>query len=77
MEFDFEGKDLDNAYKLLAGLVTPRPIALISTMDEDGWMNAALCHGERPTLTGNPAWHTDAPDADRLAAQPTVRKVRR
>ena len=34
----------------------------------DGWMNAALCHGERPALTGNPAWHTDAPDADRLAA---------
>ena len=34
----------------------------------DGWMNAALCHGGRPALTGNPAWHTDAPEADRLAA---------
>jgi hypothetical protein len=34
----------------------------------DGWMNAALCHGERPALAGDPAWHTDAPDADRLAA---------
>jgi hypothetical protein len=34
----------------------------------DGWMNAALCHGARPALTGNPAWHTDAPEADRLAA---------
>lgn len=41
MEFDLEGKDLDKAYKLLAGLVTPRPIALISTMDEDGRVNAA------------------------------------
>lgn len=34
----------------------------------DGWMNAALCHGGRPPLSGNPAWHTDAPDADRLRA---------
>ena len=41
MEFDFEGDDLDNAYKLLSGLVTPRPIALISTIDEDGRINAA------------------------------------
>ena len=34
----------------------------------DGWMNAALCHGDRPALTGDPAWHTDAPEVDRLAA---------
>lgn len=34
----------------------------------DGWMNAALCHGGRPALSGDPAWHTDAPEADRLAA---------
>jgi flavin reductase (DIM6/NTAB) family NADH-FMN oxidoreductase RutF len=41
MEFDFEGKDLENAYKILAGLITPRPIALISTMDKEGRVNAA------------------------------------
>lgn len=34
----------------------------------DGWMNAALCHGARPALSGDPAWHTDAPEADRLRA---------
>ena len=34
----------------------------------DGWMNAALCHGDRPALSGDPAWHTDAPAADRLVA---------
>ena len=34
----------------------------------DGWMNASLCHGDRPSLTGDPAWHTDAPEADKLAA---------
>ena len=31
-------------------------------------MNAAICWGGRPGLTGDPAWHTDAPDADRLRA---------
>ena len=31
-------------------------------------MNAALCHGGRPALTGSPEWHTDAPEADRLKA---------
>ncbi|MGY8687248.1 MAG: flavin reductase family protein [Verrucomicrobiales bacterium] len=41
MEFDFEGKDLPQAYKLLAGLVTPRPIAWVTTIDEEGRVNAA------------------------------------
>ena len=43
----------------------PLGILIISP---DGWMNAALCSGSRPSLTENPAWHTDAPDADRLLA---------
>ena len=43
----------------------PEGMVIISA---DGWMNASLCHGDRPTLTGDPAWHTDAPDVDRLAA---------
>jgi hypothetical protein len=34
----------------------------------DGWMNAIVCWGGRPPLTGNPAWHTDAPDDERLRA---------
>ena len=46
----------------------PQGMVIISP---DGWMNASLCHGSRPPLTGNPAWHTDAPDADRLAAYDT------
>ena len=43
----------------------PRGMVIISP---DGWMNASLSHGGRPLLTGNPAWHTDAPQSDRLAA---------
>lgn len=41
MEFDLEGKHLRRAYGLLASLVTPRPIALITTLNADGTVNAA------------------------------------
>ena len=34
----------------------------------EGWMNAIVCWGGRPPLAGDPAWHTDAPEADRLRA---------
>ena len=34
----------------------------------EGWMNAVVCQGGRKPLTGDPAWHTDAPEADRLRA---------
>ncbi len=57
MEFDFEDKDLPQAYKLLAGLVTPRPIAWITTVDADGNVNAAPfsffnVFGSRPPIIG-------------------------
>ena len=41
MEFDLEGKHADRAYSLLASLVVPRPIALVTTIGEDGVINAA------------------------------------
>lgn len=41
MEFDLAGDDAKSAYKLLAGLVTPRPIAWVTTQDEEGRVNAA------------------------------------
>jgi len=41
MDFDLEQNHANYAYKLLAGLVAPRPIALITSMDEDGQLNAA------------------------------------
>ncbi len=41
MEFDLTGEHAKYSYKLLAGLVTPRPIAWITTMNEDGVVNAA------------------------------------
>ena len=41
MDFDLNGEHSRYAYKLLAGLVTPRPIAWVTTADEDGKVNAA------------------------------------
>jgi hypothetical protein len=36
MNFDLEQGPASHAYKLLVGLVAPRPIALITSMDENG-----------------------------------------
>lgn len=41
MEFDLTGEHRSLAYKLLAGLVTPRPIAWVTTRDREGRVNAA------------------------------------
>jgi len=41
MELDLEGKYADRAYTLLASLVTPRPIAWVTTLSPDGVVNAA------------------------------------
>ncbi len=41
MEFDLERIPGPETYKLLIGLVVPRPIALITSLDEKGVLNAA------------------------------------
>lgn len=41
MELDLEGRHADRAYAILASLVTPRPIALVTTLSPDGRINAA------------------------------------
>jgi len=41
MELDLEGRFADRAYTILASLVTPRPIALVTTISADGRINAA------------------------------------
>lgn len=41
MELDLEGKHAERAYTLLASLVTPRPIAWVSTLGPDGVVNLA------------------------------------
>lgn len=41
MKFDLEALPASHAYKLLVGLVAPRPIALITSLSENGVLNAA------------------------------------
>lgn len=41
MELDLEGKYAERAYAILASLVTPRPIAWVTTLGPDGVVNAA------------------------------------
>ncbi len=41
MELDLENEHADRAYALLASLVTPRPIAWVTTLGPDGVVNAA------------------------------------
>ena len=41
MKFDMEQASHSEVYKLLIGLIAPRPIALITSMDKEGRLNAA------------------------------------
>jgi flavin reductase (DIM6/NTAB) family NADH-FMN oxidoreductase RutF len=41
MELDLEGKHAKRAYQILVSLVTPRPIAWVTTLGPDGVVNAA------------------------------------
>ena len=41
MELDFSQLSAAHRYKLLVGLVVPRPVALVSTLGQDGVVNAA------------------------------------
>jgi flavin reductase (DIM6/NTAB) family NADH-FMN oxidoreductase RutF len=41
MELDFVTTHADRAYPILAGLITPRPIAWVTTLNENGSVNAA------------------------------------
>lgn len=41
MEIDLEGQFADRTYAILASLVTPRPIALVTTVNPEGKVNAA------------------------------------
>ncbi len=41
IELDLLTTHADRAYSILAGLVTPRPIAWVTTLNEDGSVNAA------------------------------------
>ncbi len=41
MELDLQSEYADRAYTILASLVVPRPIALVTTISPEGHVNAA------------------------------------
>ncbi len=57
MEIDLTGPHREDAYLILSGLVTPRPIALTTTVDLEGRVNAAPFSffnvlGDSPPIVG-------------------------
>jgi flavin reductase (DIM6/NTAB) family NADH-FMN oxidoreductase RutF len=79
MQFDLENPRKNVAYKLLTGLVAPRPIALVTSMNEKGQLNAApfsafgyLCTD--PPIIGLGV--TNRPDQE-FIPKDTARNIRR
>jgi len=76
MEFDLEGQHTDRAYAVLASLVTPRPIAWVTTISPEGAVNAApfslfnLLGSEPPILGFCPGDREDGTPKD------TARNIR-
>jgi len=77
MELDLQHQHADRAYPILVSLVVPRPIAWVTTLNEDGSVNAAPfsffnVFGANPPIVGF------AP-GDRESGEPkdTARNVRR
>ncbi len=76
MEFDLENEHASRAYPLLASVVVPRPIALITSLGPDGVVNAApfsffnLLGTEPPILAVAPGDRDDGTPKD------TARNIR-
>ena len=76
MELDLEKEFADRAYPILASLVTPRPIALVTTISADGRVNAAPFSFFN-LLGANPPICAFAPgDRDDGTPKDTARNVR-
>jgi len=79
MQFDLEQAPVSVAYKLLVGLVAPRPIALITSMDEHGRLNAAPFSAYNYLCTDPPivgVGVTNRPD-NKFVPKDTARNIRR
>lgn len=72
MELDLEKEFADRAYQLLACLIVPRPIALVTTINADGKINAApfsffnLLGTEPPILGFSPGMRDNGVPKDTL-----------
>jgi flavin reductase (DIM6/NTAB) family NADH-FMN oxidoreductase RutF len=79
MDFDLEHPRKGETYKLLTGLVAPRPIALVTSMDEEGRLNAAPFSAYNYLCTDPPIVAlgvTNRPD-HKFVPKDTARNIRR
>ena len=77
MELDLEGKHASRGYAMLVSLVTPRPIAWVTTVNENGEVNAAPFSFFN-ALGGNPPIIGFAPgDREDGSPKDTARNIRR
>jgi flavin reductase (DIM6/NTAB) family NADH-FMN oxidoreductase RutF len=79
MKFDLEKATARETYQLLIGLVAPRPIALITSMNEDGRLNAAPFSSYNYLCTDPPIIGIgvmNRPD-ERFVPKDTARNIRR
>jgi flavin reductase (DIM6/NTAB) family NADH-FMN oxidoreductase RutF len=79
MEFDLENSPGPVTYKLLIGLVVPRPIALITSLDEQGLLNAAPFSAYNYFCTDPPIVGIGVTNrtTDVLVPKDTARNIRR
>lgn len=70
MEFDLRVLEAKNRYKLLTGVVVPRPIALVTSVNENGVVNAApfsyfnVMGSAPPIVALGPSWRPDGSPKD-------------
>ena len=79
MQFEMETTPHRQIYNLLIGLVAPRPIAWVTSMDHDGTLNAAPFSAYNYLCTDPPIVAmgvTNRPDA-RFTPKDTARNIRR
>ena len=77
MNFDLENPVSGLAYKLLTGLVAPRPIALITSMDETGTLNAAPFSAYNYLCTDPPIIAVGVNNRPTREPKDTARNIRR
>ena len=79
MKFDLEKSPRSHAYKLLVGLVAPRPIALVTSLDEEGKLNAAPFSAYNYLCTDPPILGIGVTNRSNEIYQPkdTARNIRR
>jgi flavin reductase (DIM6/NTAB) family NADH-FMN oxidoreductase RutF len=79
MKFDLEKVTARQTYNLLIGLVAPRPIALVTSMDENGELNAAPFSAYNYLCTDPPILALGVTDRPTGAFTPkdTARNIRR